>query len=363
MKSVDHANADPFPLDYPPCGFVVLDDAGTIRRANDTVCEWIGSSYGALAGQPVTALFGLAGSVVFETSLLPLLRMEQQVSGVSLDLITGEGAKVPVMLSADSQGSGAERVSRLFFLKSRARREFERELIAARADAESRLALEQRQGEVREQFIAILGHDLRNPLAAMSSAIRLLSRSSDHLEQEEILRLMKGSIQRMSRLIDNVMDFARVRLGGGLSLTLHGGNLETVVLQAIEELQLTRPDRVIEASVELDHSVKCDAWRIGQLVSNLLGNALVYGDPSKPIAVVAKSNASAAMEISVSNFGDPIPDSSLENLFKPFERGDGEAKQGLGLGLYISHEIALAHGGELTVETGDQTRFSFRMPV
>jgi sigma-B regulation protein RsbU (phosphoserine phosphatase) len=117
-------------------------------------------------------------------------------------------------------------------------------------------------------------------------------------------------------------------------------------------------------AMDLKMPVDCDPVRMSQLLSNLLGNALTYGDPAAPVLVVAETGLQQ-FELSVANAGAPIPKASMEKLFLPFSRGTGQSGQeGLGLGLYIASEIARAHGGMLTAtSTSQETKFIFRMPL
>ena len=230
------------------------------------------------------------------------------------------------------------------------------------ASSESQLALEKRTAEVREQFIAVLGHDLRNPLASIASGLRLLRKKVDP-EGENWISLMHGSVNRMSGMIDNVMDFARTRLGGGMQLRLKEESLAPLIEQIVAEFRNTHADRVIEADVRVPGKLKVDAGRMGQLLSNLLGNALSYAAPGEPIRVIAKS-ADKGFTISVSNRGAPIPAEAMPLLFTAFHRGDVKPnQQGLGLGLYISQEIAKAHGGIISVESNSlETTFTAAFP-
>jgi len=160
-----------------------------------------------------------------------------------------------------------------------------------------------------------------------------------------------------------MLDLARGRLGGGLPINRIPAFLEPVLIEVIAELKSSQPDRIVEAEFSLADRVHCDPARIAQLFSNLLGNAFSYGLKNKPIRVRAVSNA-GGFELSVANAGEPIPLAALDHLFQPFYRstvlGD---REGLGLGLYIAHEIAIAHGGTLRVESGlEETCFTFRMP-
>jgi signal transduction histidine kinase len=246
------------------------------------------------------------------------------------------------------------------------------ELIASHLDAFDRLAateaslLSERQAsELREQFIAVLGHDLRNPLASIAAGTRMMAKAASPEEKVEIAGLVQGSVNRMSQLIDNVLDFARGRLGGGLTLHRSANEpIDKILDQVIAELRSTHLTRVIRTRFDIREPVCCDGQRIAQLFSNLLGNAIVHGAADQPVDVTASTD-NGTFELSVANSGDPIPVEVMKQLFQPFYRGAiRPAMQGLGLGLFIASEIARAHGGTLTVASSDiETRFTFRIPT
>jgi signal transduction histidine kinase len=231
------------------------------------------------------------------------------------------------------------------------------------AETEATLARERELSELREQFIAVLGHDLRNPLAAVSAGMRLLARRPER--SAEIAVHIEESIARMSGLIDDVMDFARGRLGSGLTLTQDtDAPLEPTLVQVVRELQSTHPDRKVELDIAFAQPVRCDRARIAQLFSNLLANALIYGAAAQPVRVVATAR-DGIFRLSVANAGEPIPDAAMQRLFQPFFRGAvRRSREGLGLGLYIASEIARAHGGEIVAtSTPEETCFTLRMPA
>jgi signal transduction histidine kinase len=246
------------------------------------------------------------------------------------------------------------------------------ELIAHHLDTGQRLAAseaaisaERRDSELREQFIAVLGHDLRNPLASIDAGTKLLRREPQTEKAERILAMLQSSVARMTELIDNVLDLARSRLGGGIALDgLKETTLAPVIEQVIGELRAAAPDRAIEADLALPRPIRCDAARVGQLLSNLLANALAHGDPAFPVRVRAQTR-DGHFELSVANRGEPIPPAIVERLFQPFFRiEDRPSRQGLGLGLYIAHEIARGHGGSIDVRsTAEETCFTFRMKL
>lgn len=233
------------------------------------------------------------------------------------------------------------------------------------AGSEQALLDERRSAELREQFIAVMGHDLRSPLAAISSAAAVLAKTPIDERAGNAVPIIQRSAARMRDLIANVMDFARGRLGGGLSVSRQptdclAGDLQHV----IDEQQAAAPGRLIESDLRIDRTVSCDAARLAQLVSNLIANALTHGDPVTAVRVVARTEDSH-FELWVTNQGKPIPPAWMSRLFHPFARGLAQpGQEGLGLGLYIASQIAREHDGTLEVQSSErETRFTFRMPI
>jgi len=232
------------------------------------------------------------------------------------------------------------------------------------AASEADLLTERKAAELREQFIAVLGHDLRNPLASVRAGVHLLGRQPAPDRAQMILAQMLGSVDRMANMIDNILDFARGRLGGGLTLQRRSVEIDIVLRQIVAELAIGHPGCAIDIACGCDRPIDCDPQRLSQLLSNLVGNALTHGAADTPIAVRCAIEGDQFM-LSVSNAGDEIPLSARAQLFHPFSRGKaGGNREGLGLGLYIASEIAAAHGGDLTVSSSpSETRFTFRMPL
>ncbi|NML04156.1 PAS domain-containing sensor histidine kinase [Sphingomonas sp. G-3-2-10] len=349
-----------------PCGYLLTDRDGRLVRANRTFANWIGSSPDALCGKRLPELLTVPGKIFYETHFAPTLRMQGRLDEIALDLVTADQRKLSVLVNASEarRADGKDIQVRFAVFMATERRGYERGLIEARNKAEAAVADERAESELREQFIAVLGHDLRNPLASISSGIQILARESLSERGSKVVALMSGSIVRAGALIDNVLDFARGRLGGGITLSLDASEpLETALRQVVSELQSISPDHEIEASYELVEPIICDRVRIGQLLSNLLGNALTHGAKDKPVRVDA-SSALGDLTISVSNGGSPIPPAALEKLFQPFFRGHDRVRQGLGLGLHIASEIARAHGGSLVARSDENaTTFLFTMPL
>ncbi|MGX9966436.1 GAF domain-containing sensor histidine kinase [Roseomonas sp. F4] len=246
------------------------------------------------------------------------------------------------------------------------------EMIGFQIDAQERVLAsqaalgEEREAAVlREQFIAVMGHDLRNPLASVDACLRMLARTELAEKPAELVRMAQRSVRRMAGLISDVMDLASSRLRGGLSFEPGAGAaLEAGLRQVVEEVAASAPDRRIEAEFRLDRPVRCDVERMAQLCSNLLTNAAMHGSAAAPIRLRAVSGPEDFV-LEVSNGGDPIPPVALDRLFQPYFRASTRSdRQGLGLGLYIAAEIARAHGATLrVVSEAGETCFTLTMPL
>jgi sigma-B regulation protein RsbU (phosphoserine phosphatase) len=327
----------------------------------------MGWAPGELVGKRFSELLNMAGRIFYETHFAPLLHMQGFFNEVALDLVTKLGKSLPVLVNAAERRDQEDRhlFTRLTVFNATDRRRYERELVNARAALQASLLDERATSALREQFIGVLSHDLRNPLSAIIGGVELLMKTPLNERAQAMARLIQGSANRMGGLIDDVMDFARGRLGGGLTLErMPDVAIEALLRQVVGELQTSDPQRAIAAEFAINVPVDCDPQRVGQLASNLLGNAITYGAPDKPIRFGA-STTDGQFELFIANAGNPIPPEALEKIFEPFERGTlRSSPQGLGLGLYISSEIAKAHGGTLDVSsTAAETRFTFRMQL
>ncbi|WP_019340285.1 GAF domain-containing sensor histidine kinase [Stutzerimonas stutzeri] len=264
---------------------------------------------------------------------------------------------LPANLSEGSVLAMMESFAKLLAIQLEAEEHFEA--------TEAALLDAQQTAELREQFIALLGHDLRNPLSSIMSGAQLLLRRSKDASITGIADHMLTATRRAARLVDDVLDFARGRLGNGIPLQSDAcHDLHITLTHIVSEMQSTHPQRAIEADIAPLGAVRCDADRLAQLLSNLLANALVHGSATGRVyirAVIEKGQ----LLLSVNNQGESIPPDRLGQLFKPYWREASSTQSGLGLGLYIANEIAMSHGGSMrvtsTAEAG--TTFIFSMPT
>jgi signal transduction histidine kinase len=237
--------------------------------------------------------------------------------------------------------------------------------VSERKRAESKLADslsgERSTAEFRELFIGILGHDLRNPLGAIAMAAAFLIRRGllDEADRRTVARIVRSS-QRMSRMITQMLDLTRARLGGGLSINPAPSDLREICQDVAEEFGAS-----IHLDVEGDMTGTWDKDRLEEVISNLAGNAVEYSTPGTLVGVKARAEDSMVV-VEVANRGEPIPADVLPFIFEPFRRakqGDRSAAGNLGLGLYIAWQIVFSHGGTLEARSaGGTTTFVMRLP-
>ncbi|MBZ4415302.1 ATP-binding protein [Myxococcus sp. RHSTA-1-4] len=236
--------------------------------------------------------------------------------------------------------------------------------------ASSRDVTEERSAEeFREQFIGMLGHDLRNPLNALSiSAQQLQRRGGLDERQASLTARILTSAERMDRMIRQLLDFARARLGGGIPVMRAPGDLFDAVRRTVEELRASHPGREVRLEVRGDGRGDWDADRLEQALGNLLANALKYSPPDTAVHVHAEGGPRGAV-LRVHNQGAPIPAEELPHVFSAWRRGkrarpEGGSGSGLGLGLYITHQIVRGHGGDVEVASSAPggTTFTVHLP-
>lgn len=216
---------------------------------------------------------------------------------------------------------------------------------------------------LNEQLLAIVGHDLRDPLNVILMSAELLAALPDANVQKTAGRLSLAG-GRMRSILDELFDLARARLGGGIPLTLLPVDLAAVANKAVSEVQATHPNRAIELRSEGDVHGQWDGGRLERVFANLIGNAVTHGTQTEQITVQLFGQP-ADVAVSVHN-GGHVPPDILPNLFEPFHarKGMRPRGQGLGLGLYIAQQIVIGHGGTIEVRStpAEGTTLRFTLP-
>jgi len=219
---------------------------------------------------------------------------------------------------------------------------------------------ERRTAELREQFIAVLGHDLRNPLTSVVTGADFLLELEPTPTQRTILERIHRSGLRMTRLIDDVLDFARGRLGGGMPIDpMEVDHVDLVVRHVVSEIASAHADREVRVAVDAPAVAWFDRTRIAQMLSNLVANAVEHSPANEPVDVAVDAT-DELLRFAVTSRGEVIPPEVMGRLFQPYVRGDGaKPRTGLGLGLYIASEIARAHGGAIHVSSSEEAGTTF----
>ena len=230
---------------------------------------------------------------------------------------------------------------------------------------ESTVRFVQETNTARDLAVGVMAHDLRNPLNAILSSAQILQKAGlDKVAVEDLAADMVHSGMRMSKLIDNLLDFTRARSGQPLIVKRELIDFTPICQRTVAEFVAAHPERTIRADCGTDLHGILDEVRISQMLANLISNALQYGDPTTPVSVEAHGE-SKEIVLTVHNNGVPIPQSALQTIFDPFSYSPEENyNRQLDLGLFVAREIVEAHAGKISVTStaDDGTRFVVRLP-
>jgi signal transduction histidine kinase len=236
-------------------------------------------------------------------------------------------------------------------------------ILADISDRKRREAEAEQTARFREHLIGVVGHDLRNPLTAILASAQLLLRFAGLNEkQARVVGRISASADRMARMIDDLLDFARSRLGGGFPIDRRRMDLRELCEHTVEELEFAYASRTVRLEAEGDLWGSWDPDRMAQVISNLVANALQHSSEDGEVRVFLKGEHDVVV-LRTHNRGPPIPPEVLPHVFEPGRRGDARPG-GLGLGLYIVQQIVLAHGGNIEANSSadDGTTFTVVLP-
>lgn len=364
-------------FDEAPCGLIVTKEDGTIFTANLTFAAWIGFSEAELWGRRFQELLTMGGRMFHQTHWAPLMKMQGSVAEVKLDLVRRDKQTVTLLLNGvrREHSSGAYYELALFGISDRDK--YERALVEARKAAEKLLqekteaeaALHQIQTELKkayrlserrasfaEQMVAIVSHDLKNPLTAIMMASDMLAKGASPARQTKMLGHISKSAGRAQRMIADLLDLALARVGRGIAVSPSEVDLHAFVGKSVEELRIAFPlATLLHRSIGAGNA-HLDTDRVQQVIGNLTANSVAYGDLSQPITITSRFDEGEAV-VSVHNAGPAIPVAMLAELFEPMKRGTkgNSDVRSIGLGLFIVSAIAKAHGGQVRVSsTGEQ---------
>jgi PAS domain S-box-containing protein len=330
-----------------PIGLAFVDWELRFVHVNAAWLRICGTEQGACVGKTVAEVFAARGDVTREKRLRLVLERGEPVTEVEsaseVDPEIGVARTwleswYPVVAGGQTIGIG----------------------LVAREITEER-----RAEAFRRNILGIVGHDVRNPLSAISGFARLLeSRGGLDPQQLRMVSRIHASVERIDRIVRDLLDLTRTQAGGAIPARPQVVRVDEIAVGVADEASGAYPGRDINVHGRGDPVVQWDPDRISQALSNLVVNALKYGDPSRPVNVEWQGYDDVAVR--VHNWGPPIPREVRAHIFEPFRQGPEPAtrKSGLGLGLYIAREVVRAHGGTIDVESSadEGTAFTVHLP-
>lgn len=356
--------------EHAPCGYLSILADGTIGRVNETFLSWTGYSRDEIAGQRrITELLNGGGRIFYETHFQPLLRMQGFVREIAFDLISASGGRLPVLVNATQREyDGLGTITRVTVFDATDRRRYERELLVARDRAEQ-------EARAKSDLVAMISHDVRAPLSAMTMALALLEKTSLTPQQAKYIRALRSSCHHALGLVNNALEGSRLDAGRTLLREAEFSLREIAreVTAAARAVAVQKPGLEVTLRVEdaVPERVIGDKAKLQQVLTNLVMNAVKFthrGLVSLIVAIHEIAGDRVTLEILVTDTGIGIPADRLPHIFEEFtQASDDIAAQygGTGLGLSISRKLLQLHGSELHVTStvGQGTTFSFLLTV
>jgi signal transduction histidine kinase len=371
---------------HAPCGLLLTDGAGLILRANATLCRWLGCSAGALVGKVrIQDRLPVGARLFLQTHCLPLLQVQGSVTQMQVEIRDSAGQRTPVLVNIVRRTIDGEVFDEWALFAVNERRSYERELLAARKSAEQ--ALEARleaEAQLRalnaalsdadrrkDEFLATLSHELRNPLAPMRSALEVLKlEHGAGAERRPLIDVFDRQLHHLTHLVDDLMEVSRITQGR-MELRREPVLLADIVRGAVEDVAaMMRADgHTLTVTTEAPGAVvEGDPTRLFQVVVNLLTNACKYTPNGGAIELALRTEGQEAL-IVVRDTGIGIPAHALGTVFDMFSQlkpAIDRSKGGLGIGLALVRGILALHGGGIEAHSEGEGRgstFTVRLPL
>ncbi len=358
------APLDPI-LDGAACGYLSVDETGTVRTVNTTLADLVGRRRDAIERHHIDQLLSPAGRIFYTTHLFPLLQLQGSAEEVYLPLRSDAGEDIPVLVNGVTRHEAEETVHDLIIVPMRQRNELENELIAARKVAEQ-------AASAKDRFLSIVSHELRTPLGAARGYAELLLRERNGTltdgQRQYVQRIHDATVYQAS-LIEDILDFAGQH-GQRRTLDIESLQLDEVMTRAETLLAVRAGEegRVLRREPpSAAGTVSGDGRAIQQILLNLGTNAIKFSPPDAEVLLTSTA-ADGRVQIGVSDRGAGIPEDQLERIFEPFVRVDSPRigrTAGLGLGLAISRDLARSMDGDITVQStlGEGSLFVLELPT
>ena len=354
--------------EHAPCGYLSTLPDGTIVRVNETLLTWTGHSRDALlGGMRFQSLLTVGSQIYYETHYAPLLQMQGTVNAVALDVTRADGRILPVIANSSQRrdSDGTPLFNRVTLFDATDRRRYERELLLARRKAEQ-------MARDKADLLAMLSHDIRNPLNALMGVVQILGRGELPEGQRRFVRLLKSSSENMLNLLNQVLELSRLE-SSSFALTETPFSLPEIVQDVIATFHEHARARGLQIRADVDERVPpmvlADPIAFRQILTNLVGNAVKFTEQgSVEVRVRARQLGTDAvtLEIEVADTGIGIAADVLDRIFNEFTQATAETSSrfgGSGLGLSITRKLLALYGSSVRVNSvpGQGSTFSFQV--
>lgn len=358
--------------EHAPCGYLSTLPDGTIVKVNQTLIDWLGRPRESLLdGTRLQTLLAVGSRIYYETHYAPLMQMQGFVNGIALDLTAADGRVIPVLMNARQRrdADGTPLVNRITLFDATDRRRYERELLLSRRKAEQ-------VAKDKAALIAMLSHDIRNPLNAIMGVVQLLDRGELNPQQRRFVQLLRSSSENMLNLLNHVLELSRAE-SSSFALAETPFDLHTLIGDAVATFDAAAREKglTVRASVagDIPTLLLGDPLAIGQILGNLLGNAVKFTEQGGiEVVVRAKDFATDAVTVSfaVTDTGIGISPDRVGRIFNEFTQASYDTAMrfgGSGLGLTITRKLLALYGSAVQVDSvpGEGSTFSFdlRLPI
>lgn len=349
-----------------PCGYISMLPDGTFVRMNKTFLTWSGYCAEELVGvRRFQDLLPPGGKIYYETHYAPLLQMQGFVNEMAFDFICKNGGRLPILINAVEKrdAAGQPFLTRVTIFDASDRRKYERELLAARRKAEQAM-------NSKVELLAMLSHDIRGPLSAISGVAHLLERSGLSQEQQKWTRMLRASSDNMLALVTNLLDLGKIE-AGAVKVDPQRFNIHDLRRDVM--LAVTAPAEAKQLALHtvigdgIPDELIGDVQKLKQILSNLLGNAVKFtaqGSVTLRISLVEKKSDSVSLSVEVTDTGIGIAPDRLNAIFEEYVQADGAIGArygGSGLGLAICRKLLDLLGSKMTVKSvvGEGATFAF----
>jgi signal transduction histidine kinase len=354
--------------DHAPCGYLSTLPDGTIAKVNQTLVEWTGYSRDTLlAGTKLQQLLTIGSRIYYETHHAPLLQMQGFANEIALDVVCAGGRILPVIVNSLQRRdhNGAALFNRITLFESTDRKRYERELLLARRKAEH-------VAKDRADLLAMLSHDIRNPLNALMGVVHLLDRSELNDRQRRYVQLLKSSSKGMLELLDRVLELSKAE-SLGFAVEETGFAPRQVVGDVISTFSTTADQKQLELRCTIDDRVPAmvlgDPIALRQVLTNLVGNAIKFTETGGVTITVNAGEVAAnaaTLDFAVADTGIGIPPDRLDQIFEEYTQASDDTSTrfgGSGLGLAISRKLLAFYGSKVHVVSapGKGSTFSFSL--